>query len=181
MPYKNIIGVFGNGTEYLSSDLTPERLAYWAKVPKWTIDEAAALLCEMEPDFVEMFPDTMSDIQRLLKRAAPSDYQDGAPPASWLALAEKLNVHVPAELKSEVERVWPEEQLAGNNHDETACRKQLIAMMKSAPDNPRLKTEVRQEFSNVGIKAFNRAWANAHQLADAPKWSAPGRRKRPST
>jgi hypothetical protein len=65
--------------------------------------------------------------------------------------------------------------------DETRCESQLVEMMKASPDKPVAKRRVwKERFSKLPCKAFERAWGNAVKKAAAPKWSAPGPRKKNS-
>jgi hypothetical protein len=117
--------LMASGIKYVSSALTPDRLAYWMKMPEWTSDEAAALLCGIDPDGVvnssmvvvgeaiqggvNLGPSQITyvsedfdfnDLRRLLERAGPSGYR--APPARWLTLAKKLDICLPPELEAAV-------------------------------------------------------------------------------
>lgn len=103
-------GWIGNGgIKYVSSELTPDRIAYWVKVPEWTSAEVAALLCGVDPDFVRKFPDSLqeeegeiNDLRRLMERATPGDCRSGAPPGKWLALAKGYGLRVPHELENAI-------------------------------------------------------------------------------
>jgi len=77
---------------------------------------------------------------------------------------------------------WSKKQSAASVRDERACKKELIEIMKSAPDNPRAKEEVRREhFPDLPKKMFYRAWTAAIEEAGALKWRSPGPRKKAST
>ena len=64
--------------------------------------------------------------------------------------------------------------------DEARCRKALVALMQSGPDNPLPKAKLRERFPDVSIRAFHRAFINAVTESGAPAWSAPGRRPKKS-
>jgi hypothetical protein len=59
---------------------------------------------------------------------------------------------------------------------ETACKRELIRLMKTRPNHPESKSELRKKFPQVPVRGFNRAYSAAVQEANAPAWGAPGRR-----
>jgi hypothetical protein len=59
---------------------------------------------------------------------------------------------------------------------ETAFKRELIRLMKTRPDHPESKSELRKKFPQVSVRGFNRAYSAAVQEANAPAWGAPGRR-----
>ncbi len=177
--------IAGGPTKCVSSKLAPDQVAYWLKLPEWTSEEAAALLCGVDPDVLcgvepvlwEFLgqPDEINKLRRRIERMAPRDRRSGVPPGKWLALAKKYDICVPLELETQVGPAATGARIC----DETACKEKLIELMKNAPDDPIPKSEVHKtHFSTLPKRTFNRAWTEAIRLADAPKWSAPGARKK---
>lgn len=79
--------------------------------------------------------------------------------------------------------LWPapstaERKVRLNVAAETACRKELIAMMRAAPQQPIAKSVLKANFRDLGQNAFNRAFTNAVADASTPAWRAAGRRKK---
>jgi hypothetical protein len=80
---------------------------YWAKMPEWTVEEAAAILCGFNPAFVdELDMATLLEYNGLLElalRAANSrDFGYPYTPALWLNWAKKIDRQVPPELEAAV-------------------------------------------------------------------------------
>jgi hypothetical protein len=63
---------------------------------------------------------------------------------------------------------------------ENDCRLALVQLMKAQPDNPIAKSELRKQFPQVSARGWNRVYRAAATEANAPAWSAPGRRPRKS-
>lgn len=91
--------------------------------------------------------------------------------AAWTASATKAAAvaapTVPAPTTALAERNW---------------RSWLAGQMRAAPTRPRSKVVMKKEggvarLPRVSDRAFDRAWRNAVEDADAPAWSNKGRRK----
>jgi hypothetical protein len=63
---------------------------------------------------------------------------------------------------------------------ENDCRLALVQLMKAQRDNPIAKSELRKRFPQVSARGWNRAYLAAATEANAPAWSAPGRRPKKS-
>jgi hypothetical protein len=63
---------------------------------------------------------------------------------------------------------------------ENECRLALVRLMKEQPDTPIAKSELRKRFPRVSTRGWNRAYLAAATEANAPAWSAPGRRPKKS-
>ncbi|TCZ64300.1 hypothetical protein [Roseicella aquatilis] len=73
-------------------------------------------------------------------------------------------------------------QVASTIAAETRLEKWLAAQMRTNPNNPPGKAAIKAEAKEAGHlvseRAFARAFGNAVRAADAPAWSAPGRKSK---
>jgi hypothetical protein len=164
--------------------------AYWARMPKWEPEEAAALLLVLDPAFMAGEPEYYcgpraegyQKLYYLTQRAFIAGQIDRPyGPAQWIAWAKKLDFPIRPELEKQVTRFWPDKQSAASARirDKTACKKELVAMMEAEPQNPLPKDEVySNHFAHLPKRMFDNAWAAAVEEAGTPKWSAPGRRRK---
>jgi hypothetical protein len=63
-------------------------------------------------------------------------------------------------------------------NSETACKQKLIERMKTHPNDPAPKSELRRSFPELSMRGFNRVYSAAATEANCPAWSAAGRRRR---
>ena len=65
--------------------------------------------------------------------------------------------------------------------DEHRLKQWLTTQIRAAPDDPRPKAAMKKAAEAESLKfsepGFDRAWTEAVKLANAPRWSEPGRRK----
>jgi len=69
---------------------------------------------------------------------------------------------------------------ASNIKDEAACQSWLEELMSNSSQQKENKSYYQKQALskfNIGIKAFNRAWANAKTATGNTKWGKPGRKK----
>jgi hypothetical protein len=64
---------------------------------------------------------------------------------------------------------------------EEKARLRLVAMMREAPDKPAPRPDVwlifQSDFKRLSHEGFKRVWRDAIELAPAPRWAMPGRRR----
>jgi hypothetical protein len=81
----------------------------------------------------------------------------------------------------EVRASWPdlrpgEANVLRTAASEAGAKQRLIALMREQPDDPTPKAKLRPRFLGVSDRAFDRIYLQAVAEANAPAWSAPGRR-----
>jgi hypothetical protein len=115
----------------------------------------------------------------------------------WLVLATQTNLGRGiasqwfAELTFDekvVAALWPDPASAAGkvqltSRDEGVLVRFLVSIMQNAPEEPIAKSELQKAAKNGGQRIwsgrrFERAYQTAVKLAQSPKWSAPGRRKK---
>jgi hypothetical protein len=86
---------------------------------------------------------------------------------------------------ADVLAIWPadrRQEAAQTTAAETRMVRWLVAQMKAAPNAPIPKPEMRKRAEDAGHvvsdRAFIRAWRIAVKDANAPAWSAPGRKSK---
>jgi len=118
---------------------------YWAKMDLWTLREGAAVLVGINPNLTR----DDAKLRSSLKKEAFVRYEgiyelacrsyvhldhDGAEPAEWLDWARKINLPIPPQLETEVERLRSAVQSKASD-DREARIKQLeayVAKLKAA-------------------------------------------------
>jgi hypothetical protein len=83
----------------------------------------------------------------------------------------------------DIYRLWPAtrpsaDKAASIMAQESRCRAALVLRMRAAAENPIPKRTLKQDFPQLGTRAFNRAFVEAAEEAKTPAWLAPGRRKK---
>lgn len=85
--------------------------------------------------------------------------------------------------RDEVLKIWPQElpARASARKDEKNATELLTKRMKESPNNPTMtKNEaldwLKSQFPSLGVRAGDRAWASAIELAKATAWGEGGRR-----
>jgi hypothetical protein len=90
-----------------------------------------------------------------------------------------VNLLVPS---ADVQRLWKPKSKAETNAKraiatEERCEEELFLRMRKSPTEPVAKAILRGDFPGLSARAFNRAYREAAERADALNWIAAGRRK----